>query len=219
MIPLDSSEALVKFDVADGRRKESIQEQQVINAAVAAVAQTNVTAARRSWPSSSPRRTTRRRRRPWVRSNRPRRPHRLVSRSRSIRSPFPRLWPNGLHGAVGYQPIIITLPEGTNLMATGVVSADRRYVRITTRAVVLGGHRCPYVQYGEWTNGEHARCWHGRGGLLRVRRPRSRRQRRPWRWRRRPGRRFGGGGLGGGGLGGGGLGGGMGGGMGGGGLF
>lgn len=35
-------------------------------------------------------------------------------------------------GAVGFQPVIITLPEGTNLIATAVVSADRRYVRITS---------------------------------------------------------------------------------------
>ena len=35
-------------------------------------------------------------------------------------------------GAVGYQPQIITLPTGTNLMAQAVVSADRRYVRITS---------------------------------------------------------------------------------------
>jgi hypothetical protein len=34
-------------------------------------------------------------------------------------------------GSVGYQPVIITLPEGTNLFASAVVSADRRYVRIT----------------------------------------------------------------------------------------
>ena len=45
---------------------------------------------------------------------------------------FPTAWPNGLHGAVGYMPIIITLPTGTNLAAMGVVSADRRYVRITS---------------------------------------------------------------------------------------
>jgi hypothetical protein len=38
----------------------------------------------------------------------------------------------GLNGAVGYQPIITTLPEGTNFVVTGVVSADRRYVRITS---------------------------------------------------------------------------------------
>jgi hypothetical protein len=36
-----------------------------------------------------------------------------------------------MRGAVGYQPVIITLPEGTNFTVTGVVSADRRYVRIT----------------------------------------------------------------------------------------
>lgn len=35
-------------------------------------------------------------------------------------------------GEVGFQPVIVTLPEGTNFFATGVVSADRRYVRITS---------------------------------------------------------------------------------------
>ncbi len=33
--------------------------------------------------------------------------------------------------AVGYQPVITTLPEGVNMYARAVVSADRRYVRIT----------------------------------------------------------------------------------------
>ncbi|MEO1498111.1 MAG: vWA domain-containing protein [Planctomycetota bacterium] len=32
---------------------------------------------------------------------------------------------------VGFQPVIITLPEGTNMSASAVVSADRRYVRVT----------------------------------------------------------------------------------------
>jgi hypothetical protein len=36
----------------------------------------------------------------------------------------------GLGGAVGFQPIIEVLPEGTMLAVSGVVSADRRYVRI-----------------------------------------------------------------------------------------
>ena len=36
-----------------------------------------------------------------------------------------------LRGAVGYMPLIITLPTGANMSATGVISADRRYVRIT----------------------------------------------------------------------------------------
>jgi hypothetical protein len=36
----------------------------------------------------------------------------------------------GRGGAVGFQPIIEVLPEGTMLSVSGVVSADRRYVRI-----------------------------------------------------------------------------------------
>jgi hypothetical protein len=41
------------------------------------------------------------------------------------------LLPFILRGAVGYQPVITTLPEGTNMSATAVISADRRYVRIS----------------------------------------------------------------------------------------
>jgi hypothetical protein len=38
-------------------------------------------------------------------------------------------------GAVGFQPIIQVLPEGTMMGITGVVSADRRYVRISVAPV------------------------------------------------------------------------------------
>jgi hypothetical protein len=41
-------------------------------------------------------------------------------------------------GAVGFQPIIIVLPAGTQMTATGVVSADRRYVRISTAPSFTG---------------------------------------------------------------------------------
>ncbi len=34
-------------------------------------------------------------------------------------------------GAVGFMPVVVTLPEGTGLFAQAVVSADRRYVRLT----------------------------------------------------------------------------------------
>lgn len=34
-------------------------------------------------------------------------------------------------GAVGYQPVIVVLPEGTNFSASAVISADRRYVRFS----------------------------------------------------------------------------------------
>jgi hypothetical protein len=42
---------------------------------------------------------------------------------------------NGLpffrRGAVGYRPQITTLPEGAGFQATAVISADRRYVRVS----------------------------------------------------------------------------------------
>jgi hypothetical protein len=34
-------------------------------------------------------------------------------------------------GAVGFQPVITVLPEGTQMIVSGVISADRRYVRIS----------------------------------------------------------------------------------------
>jgi hypothetical protein len=40
-----------------------------------------------------------------------------------------------LRGAVGYMPNIVVLPSGANMSATGVISADRRYVRITARPI------------------------------------------------------------------------------------
>jgi hypothetical protein len=44
----------------------------------------------------------------------------------------------GLGGAVGYQPVITTLPEGANLFVTGVVSHDRRYVRLSPSPFFTG---------------------------------------------------------------------------------
>jgi hypothetical protein len=49
-----------------------------------------------------------------------------------------RLALNGQLGAVGFQPIIQTLPDGVQMTAQGVVSADRRYVRITSSPAVTG---------------------------------------------------------------------------------
>jgi hypothetical protein len=40
-------------------------------------------------------------------------------------------WGNRLRRAVGTMPIITTLPAGTNFNASAVISADRRYVRVT----------------------------------------------------------------------------------------
>ena len=37
----------------------------------------------------------------------------------------------GLNRGVGFRPVITALPEGANLSATAIISADRRYVRVT----------------------------------------------------------------------------------------
>jgi hypothetical protein len=42
-----------------------------------------------------------------------------------------RMGRNRFPGAVGYMPVITTLPSGASMMATAIVSADRRYVRIS----------------------------------------------------------------------------------------
>ena len=189
-IPLDNGEALVKFDVADGRRKESIQDQRVINATVDSVAQAKMvrqsqtilaqqlaaandqqaaavlTQAQSAGSSSAAAASQMQQDVPYV---------------------FPAAWANGLHGAVGYQPLITTLPSGTNMSATGVVSADRRYVRVTTMPVFssISSVSSFNVASGSAAQGLAGGIGSGAGGGG-----------------------LGGGGLGGGGLGGGGLGGG-----------
>jgi len=40
------------------------------------------------------------------------------------------------NSAVGFQPVIIFLDDGTNFQATAVISADRRYVRITSSPII-----------------------------------------------------------------------------------
>lgn len=44
----------------------------------------------------------------------------------------------GRGGAVGFQPIIQTLPSGTQMLVNGVVSSDRRYVRIAASPSFTG---------------------------------------------------------------------------------
>jgi hypothetical protein len=100
----------------------------------------------------------------------------------NARSPFIR------GGAVGYQPVITTLPEGLNHTADVVVSPDRRYVRVRCQPLFSGvGQVTQFNFSGAGAGGTGAADGGGLGG-------------------------------GGGGLGGGGLGGGAGGGLGGGGL-
>ena len=126
-IALDKNEALVKFDLGGGRRKESLRDQQVLNAAIAQVGvnrqqqilgqQLAALAAPGAVAAPNPANPANAGNQPGVAATTP------------MPFPFPFMYPNR---GVGYMPVIITLPEGTSFGATGVVSADRRYVRVTS---------------------------------------------------------------------------------------
>jgi hypothetical protein len=129
-IPLVKDSAQVAFDLTDGRRKEPIADVQIANAAAGQM-QLNAgvqVLAQQIDASVSP--------------------SALAGLGNSNSSngglgglgglgggiginPFGR-------GAVGYQPQITTLPEGASMMATAVISADRRYVRVSPSPMFSG---------------------------------------------------------------------------------
>jgi len=105
-IALDGDQAVMAFDLQNGRRKESLEEVQVANAVQGQMALGNQILAQQLSASSDT----------------------------SVLEGNPYLNPAlFLRGAVGYQPVIITLPEGVNMSVTSVVSHDRRYVRVTAQ--------------------------------------------------------------------------------------
>jgi len=106
-IALGGKESLVVFDLDRGRRTEPLEAAQLAGAVKRQEAISRSVLAQQLGSGSDP-------------SIIPRTPSDFARQAAFF----------GRGGAVGYQPIIITLPEGTNLGVTGVVSADRRYVRI-----------------------------------------------------------------------------------------
>jgi hypothetical protein len=115
----DDSDAMIVFELEDGRRLQSLQAQQVEVALQRQQAISQSVLTQRLGDFSDPRIA------PF------RGPGGDLSLSR-------RLALNGQIGAVGYQPIIQTLPQGVQMTAQGVVSADRRYVRITSSPSFTG---------------------------------------------------------------------------------
>jgi hypothetical protein len=112
-IPLGEKNAVVKFDVPGGRRKDALPEAQVANIAkvqnamnrqilAQQLAGMQDTEAARNFALA------------WTLAN-----------QNGLGMPFFR------RGAVGYRPVIQNFPEGAGFQATAVISADRRYVRIT----------------------------------------------------------------------------------------
>ncbi len=72
-------------------------------------------------------------------------------------------------GAVGYRPVITTLPEGASMFVTGVVSADRRYVRLSPSPNFTGIGEIftfNFVDGGAGTQGAGGGGFGGAGGGL-----------------------------------------------------
>lgn len=113
-IPLGDKDALVMFDVPNGRRKEALAEQQVANVAKVQMAVGRAVLAQQLDAASS-------------RSD----ALQDYAQAVAIAQKQGRWLAPPRRNAVGYRPVITTLPEGANMTATAVISADRRYVRIT----------------------------------------------------------------------------------------
>ena len=106
VVPVEKDQAAIAFNLQNGRRTESLEEIQVANAV-----QSQVDVGRHILAQ------------------------RIGNSDVGGTNPFdPRTNPGFyLRGAVGYQPLIITLPTGTNMSVTAVVSHDRRYVRVSAQ--------------------------------------------------------------------------------------
>jgi hypothetical protein len=108
-IPLGEKDSVVVFELKDGRRAEPLAQEQVANAAKGQLELNQAIMAQQLNALAQPSTGF----------------NLGASRGNLEGGPFIG------RGAVGYQPVIITLPTGLNFTCTGVISADRRYVRIT----------------------------------------------------------------------------------------
>jgi hypothetical protein len=117
-IALNKDEAVVAFDLKDGRRKEPLRDQQLANVVGSQLAVNQHILAQQFASSLDPDSTA----------------DMAASRAMGANPGLPFFG----GGAVGYMPVITLLPEGANISVTAVVSADRRYVRITVYPMFSG---------------------------------------------------------------------------------
>jgi hypothetical protein len=121
-IELVDDEAVAAFDLQEGRRTEPLAEQQVANAVAsqAALGQQQLLLNQQLNALNDPRALG----------------SFLSSSNRSdagegVFNPQNPFIPFVMKGAVGYQPVITSLPKGASMTTSAVISSDRRYVRVT----------------------------------------------------------------------------------------
>ena len=124
VIPLDENGALVSFHLDTGRRQERLADQQLANDVVQQVAVNRTILAQQLEAISNPEALLAQQN--YVNSQ-------PASQIGNRANPLNRPSPNAFNpNLVGYQPQITVLPVGMTMQANAVISADRRYVRITT---------------------------------------------------------------------------------------
>ena len=124
VIPLDEDGALVSFHLDSGRRQERLADQQLVNDVVQQVAVNRTILAQQLEAISNPEALLAQQN--YVNSQPA---SQIGNRSNPLNRPSPNAFNPNL---VGYQPQITVLPIGMTMQANAVISADRRYVRITT---------------------------------------------------------------------------------------
>ncbi|MCG2684963.1 MAG: hypothetical protein L6306_15270 [Planctomycetales bacterium] len=159
-VSLDKDEALVVFELRNGRRKEPLREQQVANDIRGQLALNRQILAQQLAAAADPRSLL----------------GMALSRAGSSGNEgvggggdeLERLLGANFGGAVGYQPVITVLPEGTMMMVTAVISADRRYVRITASPQFTGVAEVNVFNTasGENTTGQGGTGGQGYSGLF-----------------------------------------------------
>ena len=144
-VSLQDGQAVVVFDLKDGRRTESLQQQQVANAAGAQLAVGRQILAQQLAAAADPKAAA------------------SLDASRQLQANNPGVVPIPFQfvGAVGYQPVIQTISEGASMSAVAVVSADRRYVRITPVPYFSG---ISEVNTFNFATGESGQSGGGTGG-------------------------------------------------------
>jgi tetratricopeptide (TPR) repeat protein len=142
-ISLDSKgEALVVFDLKNGRRTEPLQAAQVANAAADQVVVAQQILGQQLAAAADPSALQ----------------AMAISRQQGgVAGGFPFF----VRGAVGYQPVIIWLQPGVELTASAVVSADRRYVRVSAAPSFSG---IPSVHVFNMATGSNTNASQGQTG-------------------------------------------------------
>jgi len=126
-IPLTNDEALIVFDLKDGRRTEPMSDRQVANAVAGTVAKQvavgqQILAQQLAKQDATPTASFYRSRGIPVEAE---------GAAAGAAADGGAAVPFFARGAVGYQPVLTTLTSGASMFARAVVSADRRYVRVS----------------------------------------------------------------------------------------